>query len=49
LFDKDGGAYDADAFATSLRKYLKKKYQLTSESGAIGVGLAQVYIGGKRQ
>lgn len=48
MYDESGSAYDADAFATKLRKYLRKTYQLQSESGAIGLGLAEVIIGGKR-
>lgn len=48
LYDADGVAFDADAFATSLRKYIRKTYKITSESGAIGLGTAEVVIGGKR-
>jgi hypothetical protein len=48
MFDESGTAYDADAFAAKLRKYLRKTYQLQSESSAIGLGLAEVIIGGKR-
>jgi Family of unknown function (DUF6175) len=48
LYDPEGIAFDADGFATSLRKYIKKTYKMTSESGAIGLGVAEVVIGGKR-
>jgi len=48
LYDEEGAAFDADAFATKFRKYLRKTYQLQCESGAIGLGKAEVVIGGKR-
>ena len=48
LYDADGVAFDADAFATSLRKYIRKTYKIQSEAGAIGLGTAEVVIGGKR-
>jgi hypothetical protein len=48
LYDADGVAFDADAFATSLRKYIRKTYKIQSEAGAFGLGTAEVVIGGKR-
>ncbi len=48
LYDASGNASDADTFASGLRKYLRKTYQLPCESGAIGLGLGEVIIGGKR-
>lgn len=48
LFDADGVAFDADAFATNLRKYIRKTYKIPSESNAIGLGFAEVVIGGTR-
>jgi hypothetical protein len=49
LYGEDGAAFDADAFATKLRKYLRKSYQLPAASSAIGLGKAEVVIGGKSQ
>lgn len=49
IYDEDKAAFDADAFASKLRKYLRKTYQLQGESGAIGLGKAEVVIGGQRQ
>lgn len=48
VLDSEGNAVDADAFAGNLRKYLRKTYQLKCESGARGMGKAEVYIGDKR-
>jgi hypothetical protein len=48
IYDEDGSAFDADGFATKLRKYLRKTYQITSEASARGLGIAEVVIGGKR-
>jgi hypothetical protein len=48
IYDEDNAAFDADGFATKLRKYLRKNYQLQSEASAIGLGKAEVAIGGKR-
>jgi hypothetical protein len=45
LFDADGVAFDADAFATNLRKHIRKTYKIPSESNAIGLGIAEVAIG----
>lgn len=48
LFDTEGVAFDADGFASNLRKYIRKTYQIVSESGTVGTGTAEVVIGGKR-
>ncbi|MFM2146341.1 MAG: hypothetical protein RL732_1177 [Bacteroidota bacterium] len=48
VVDSEGSAMDADAFSASLRKYLRKTYQLKCESGARGLGKAEVTIGDKR-
>ena len=48
LLAEDGSAYDADQFAAALRKYLKKNFQLPSESSAIGLGQGEIILGGKR-
>lgn len=48
LYDEDGTAFDADGFATKLKKYLRKNFGLVAESSAIGLGKGQVIIGGKR-
>jgi hypothetical protein len=47
VVDSEGSAMDADAFSASLRKYLRKTYQLKCESGARGLGKAEVTIGDK--
>ena len=49
MYGEDNSAYDGDAFATALRKYLKKTYQLPAASSCIGLGKAEVIIGGKTQ
>jgi hypothetical protein len=48
LLAEDGSSFDADQFAAALRKYLKKNFQLPSESSAIGLGQGEIVIGGKR-
>lgn len=48
VFDESGVAFDAAGFATKLRKYIYKTYKLQCESGARGVGIAEVSIGSKR-
>ena len=48
VLDSEGGAMDADAFAGNLRKYLRKTYQLKSDSKGTGLGKAEVTIGDKR-
>ncbi|MCG9791164.1 DUF6175 family protein [Flavobacterium algicola] len=49
IYAEDGTtAFDADAFATNLRKHLRKTYKLPAESSAIGLGKSEVVIGGKR-
>lgn len=49
IYAEDGTtAFDADAFATNLKKYIRRTYKLPAESSAIGLGKAEVIIGGKR-
>lgn len=48
MYGEDGSVFDADSFASNLRKYIRKEYKIQSESSAIGLGLAEVVIGGKR-
>jgi len=47
LFDDKGKAMDARAFATSLRKYLQKEYQITSKVMVRGLGEAIIVLGEK--
>lgn len=49
LRGEDGSAYTSDDFGTSLRKYLRKTYQLPCSNYNIGTGKAVVVIGGKSQ
>jgi hypothetical protein len=49
IYAEDGTtAFDADAFATNLKKYIRRTYKLPGESSATGLGKAEVIIGGKR-
>lgn len=48
LLAEDGSSYDADQFAAALRKYLKKNFQISCESSAIGLGQGEIVLGGKR-
>lgn len=47
LFDENGDAVDARAFATSLRKHLKSQYNVTSKVMVRGLGEANLVIGEK--
>lgn len=47
LFDENGNAVDARAFATALRKHLKSKYDVTSKVMVRGLGEANLVIGEK--
>ncbi len=47
LFDENGDAVDARAFATALRKHLKSKYNVTSKVMVRGLGEANLVIGEK--
>ena len=47
LFDDKGKAMDARAFATNLRKYLQKQYDVTSKVMVRGLGEAIIVLGEK--
>jgi hypothetical protein len=47
LFDDKGKAMDARAFATNLRKYLQKQYDVTSKVMVCGLGEAIIVLGEK--
>jgi len=47
LFDDKGKAMDARAFATNLRKYLQKQYDITSKVMVRGLGEAIIVLGEK--
>jgi len=49
LTDEEGESLDGDGFATKLRKYVIKTYKITCDSRCIGLGDAEVYIGGKKK
>ena len=47
LFDENGRAMDARSFATQLRKFLEKEYQITSKVIVRGLGEANLILGEK--